>query len=111
MAGPASQLTAVVVRRVVATVCTGAVAGMIVSAATHHLGGVIALGCVASVAILALMTAVATSPRPATFDEERARRVEQLVAELVGRGADEEELRGLVGEAVRLGRGETESTR
>ncbi|HLI16298.1 MAG TPA: hypothetical protein VKV23_09640 [Acidimicrobiales bacterium] len=97
---------AAIVRRVVAVASAAAIAGMIAAAATHHLGGVIALGCVSSGAIVALMVAVAVGETPselgASVDAEAAREVEALVAALVEGGADEAALRRLVGAAARL---------
>jgi hypothetical protein len=84
---------------------------MITCAATHHLGGVIALGCCSSAAILTLMAVVATGGSDheegvgTAVDAEQARAVEGLVTELSSGGADEEQLRALVGAAMRLGRG------
>jgi hypothetical protein len=54
-------------------------------------------------------TAVTAEPgsaaRTAGVDEAQAATVEALVGELVSQGADEQAVRELVGEAVRLGRG------
>jgi hypothetical protein len=106
------RLTARLVRRAVAAVCTLSVAGMIACAATHHLGGVVALGCCSSAAILTLMAVVATESTPepdapgvgSTVDADQARAVERIISELRSAGADEERLRDLAGAAMRLGR-------
>src|SRR4029077_2806282 len=77
-------------------------------------GVALTFGLVTAVAVLCLMVATAvTAPvtGPATtasgtpFDEAQAARVEELVGRLVAQGAPEAAVRGLVGEAVRLGRG------
>ena len=63
----------------------------------------------AAVACLMVATAVvaggAGGAAEGPFDEEQARRVEDLVGGLVAGGAEEARVRELVAEAVRLGRG------
>ena len=54
-------------------ICAGCLAGMIVSAATHHLGPVIALGCVLTAAIVVLLAVSATTPGSALSDRRRSR--------------------------------------
>ncbi|MCU1448233.1 MAG: hypothetical protein JWP02_403 [Acidimicrobiales bacterium] len=99
-----------VVRWVVIAVCVVGIAGMIVGSVGDDNAVALTFGLVTAAAVACLMVATAVSP-PATgsavervFDERQAARVEELIQRLVDGGAPEEEVRRLVGEAVRLGR-------
>jgi hypothetical protein len=101
------------VRRVVLAVCVSGIAGMIVASVNDNNGAALTFGLVTTAAVLCLVVATAVT-RPAgtgtatttPVDEAQAARVEDLVERLVTAGADEKEVRSLVREAVRLGRGD-----
>jgi multisubunit Na+/H+ antiporter MnhC subunit len=101
-------VTARAVRRVVIAVCVTGIAGMIVTSIADSTSGALAFGLVTAAAVLCLMVATAvTGGGRVPLDAEaeaRAQRVEDLVAALVRSGASEDDLRRLVGEAVKLGR-------
>ena len=105
-----------VVRWVVIGVCVVGIAGMIGGSAADNSDLALTFGLITVAAILCLMVATAVSG-PATaantsggaFDEAQAASVERLVERLVADGARESDVRELVGEAVRLGRGAGES--
>jgi hypothetical protein len=93
------------VRGLVAATCTVCVAGMIVSAALRHLGGVLAFGCLSTGAIVTLISVIASASAigaPAAIDARGAHRVERLVEQLVVEGANEATARELVGAALTL---------
>lgn len=102
------------VRIAVALVCIGGIAGMIVGSIADNNGVAITFGLIMATATLCLIlvTAVSgpdgyTSGRthaPIT-DEVAAERIERQVQALVDAGANEAEVRELVGDAIRLGRG------
>jgi hypothetical protein len=95
-------------RIVVAVVCVACVGGMIAGSIAGNNGMALVFGLVIAVAVLCNVVATAVTTEVGLVgevDESQAVRVESLVAELVERGADEEAVRRLVGEAVRLGRG------
>jgi hypothetical protein len=99
------------VRVATITVCVTGIAGMIVSSALNHNGAAITFGILTAIAIICSMvatSAVAAATRsPDDVDaptDALATIVEQQVNQLVEAGADEEAVRQLVGEAVRLGR-------
>ena len=95
------------VRRVVIAVCVAGVVGMIVSSVADRTGAAMTFGLVTAVAVLCLMVATAVSG-PARGGhqrfEEDAARVESGVRRLVDAGADEDDVRRLVGDAIALGR-------
>jgi hypothetical protein len=101
------------VRRLAVAVCVPGVAGMIVASALDHNGVAITIGLVTAAAVLGSMLATAVeaaeSGRPAPAagrgadPDALALVVEERVRTLVDEGADETEVRVLVGEAVRLG--------
>ncbi|HET7487159.1 MAG TPA: hypothetical protein VFJ85_04475 [Acidimicrobiales bacterium] len=102
-------MTARAVRRVVVAVCAAGIAGMIVSSVTEHDGAAVTFGLITTAAVLCLVVATAVSratPAVPAPDEAQAAVVEDRVRDLVAGGADETAVRALVGEAVRLGRGE-----
>lgn len=86
-------------------VCAAGVAGMIVASVLDAEGAALTFGLVTAGAVACLIVATAVGGArggPGEVDEERAARVEQLVAELVAAGADEAQVRRLVQEASRL---------
>lgn len=103
-----------IVRWVVIGVCVAGIAGMIVGSVADNNDIALTFGLITAAAVLCLMVATAVMP-PATatstvtttaaFDERQAARVERLVERLVAEGAQEDAVRELVGEAVRLGKG------
>jgi multisubunit Na+/H+ antiporter MnhB subunit len=103
-----------IVRWIVIGVCVFGIAGMIVGSVADNNDVALTFGLITAAAVLCLMVATAVSPpsassklaaAPTAFDDAQAARVERLVDGLVGAGADESDVRRLVGEAVRLGRG------
>src|SRR5438552_18607521 len=103
-----------VLRWVVMGVCAVGIAGTVAGSVADNSDVALAFGLITAAAVLCLMVATAVSPPSASsktaaataaFDEARAARVERLVDGLVAAGADESDVRRLVGEAVRLGRG------
>ena len=97
-------------RRAATAVCVAAIVGMIVSAVNESTAGALTAGMVAAAAALAmiLVTAVTADGAPGVgvspVDESLAAEIEDRVRSLVAMGADEAEVRELVGAAVRLGR-------
>jgi hypothetical protein len=114
------MISARAVRSIAIGVCVAGVAGMIVTSALNHNGAAITFGLLTAVAILCSMVATSVAADtlfrtgrtgrrgPAGGDnppsEALATIVEEQVKSLVGGGADEQAVRQLVGEAVRLGR-------
>lgn len=100
-------MTARAVRWLVVVVCVGGIVGMIVGSIADNNGVAMSFGIVTAVAVLCLMVATAvTGGGRVPLDAEaeaRAQRIEGHVADLVRGGADESEVRRLVGEAVKLG--------
>jgi hypothetical protein len=99
-----------VVRLATVAICVVGIAGMIVGSLDgNNNGAVVTFGLIAAVSILVLMAVAATSQRlpggPGAIDEVVAERVEGRIARLVAAGADEEELRDLVRDTLRLRRG------
>lgn len=118
MTGVRTAVSTRAVRRVVMVVCAGGIAGMIVSSINDNNGAALTFGLVTTVAVICLVVATAVT-RPAgpavtaevqpggtagNGEEMQGALVEGLVADLVAAGADEAAVRGLVREAVRLGR-------
>jgi len=101
-----------VVRLVVAVVCVAGIGGMVAGSIADNNGAAVTSGLVAAVAIVVLMAftlatrAAESGSRARPVDELRAERVEHQLQALVSRGTDEQALRSLVADAVRLGRGE-----
>src|SRR5262249_50078829 len=107
-------MTARAVRSVVLVVCGLGIAGMIITSILGHNAAAVAFGLVTAAGVLCSMGATAVAngaPAPAAagatgaVDERQAALVEDLIQELVAAGADEDEIRRLVRQAVRLGRG------
>jgi len=98
-------MTARVVRRVVIAVCVIGIGGMIAGSVADNNAVALTFGLVTAAAVACLIVATAVSaPTAGRNDEERAARVETLIGGLVAAGADEEAVRALVREAVRLGK-------
>lgn len=106
------------VRTLTLLVCGAGIAGMIVTSILNHNGAAVTFGLITAVAVLCSMVAKAVAAdteqrlgRPLEGDDAGvpvdalADLVEHQVQDLVGHGADEDTVRQLVGEAVRLGRG------
>lgn len=105
------------IRLTVIAVCVGGIVGMIVTSATDHNGAAVTFGLVTAVAVLCQMTATtvfneatgaAGAPlagEPPHGDAEQdAEQVEARIGALVGAGADEQAVRDLARQAIRLGR-------
>jgi hypothetical membrane protein len=92
------------VRWAVVVVCVGGIAGMIVSSIADNTNAAMTFGLITAAAATSLiLVSAVTSPGPAD-DELLAAAVEDRVQALVEGGADEREVRALVGDAVALGR-------
>jgi hypothetical protein len=98
------------VRRATLVVCVVGIAGMIVTSALNHNGAAITFGIITAIAIVCSMVATSVASSITTGvdvtapPDALAAIVEQQVVAIVDAGADEEAVRQLVGEAVRLGR-------
>jgi len=93
-------------RIAVAAIFVGGIAGMIIASVNdNNNGAVVTCGLITAVTSLMLIAFTFASRQPGTIDENLARRVEDRVTSLVSGGADETEVRSLVRDAVRLGRG------
>jgi hypothetical protein len=94
------------VRRVVVAVCVVGIAGMIAGSVADDNDVALTFGLLTAAAVVCLMVATAVGgSAEGALDEDQARRVEDLVGDLVAGGAEEARVRELVAEAVRLGRG------
>ena len=85
----------------------GGIAGMVVASILDNNGAAITAGLITAVAAicLMLMTALLNQPRDeVAFDDRTAEEIEGRISHIVESGADEEDVRALVREAVRLGR-------
>jgi hypothetical protein len=83
------------------------IAGMIITSVNgNNEGYVITIGMTTAVAALVLIAASATGAPSEieVFDDVRAERLEGEVQALLADGADESQVRGLVRDAIRLGR-------
>ena len=103
------------VRLVVAVVCVLGIAGMIVTSIANNVGAAVTFGLITAAAVLCSIVATAVTAAPGagvagSVDERQGEVVEGLIERLVEQGTDEAELRKLVGEAVRLGRGMSRTT-
>ena len=87
----------------VLVVCVAAIAGMIVTSITDHVGAAITFGVLAAIAVLCSIVATSVTGA-AVVDEVQAQRVEELITQLVEEGADERAVRRLVGAAQKLGK-------
>lgn len=100
-------MTAPRLRALVIALCACGIAGMIVSSIRgNNNGWVITFGFVTLIPALTLLVVnvVLNAERGLGVDESLAERVESRVDRLRDSGADEETLRELVRDAVRLGR-------
>ena len=103
------------VRRLVIAVFVAGIIGMIVSSILASNGAATTFGLITAVAAMGLVLVTSVTPPSAlgssrdvtapTIDPAIAADVETRVAALVDAGADESEVRRLVGRAVELGRG------
>jgi hypothetical protein len=88
---------------------------MIVTSIADSTGGALTFGLATAAAVVGLILVTSVTSAPAAGDllaEAAAERVELEVAELVGRGVDEDAVRRVVRAAVRLGwvQGRAEAT-
>ena len=100
-------MTAARLRALVIGLCACGIAGMIVASVRgNNNGWVVTSGFVTLVPALVLLAvnAVLNAEQGTTIDESLAERVEHQVDALRDGGADEEALRQLVRDSVRLGR-------
>jgi len=91
-----------------AVVFVGGIAGIIVSSINgNNNGWVLLFGMSTAAAAVILIAVTAASPRPRidVFDDVVAERIEQRVQALVASGADEEQARALVRDALEMVRG------
>jgi multisubunit Na+/H+ antiporter MnhB subunit len=93
------------VRRLVVAVFVLGVAGIIAFSIADEPDAALASGLLTAAAAIVLIAVTAvTTPRRAADPEALAERLEDRVRALVASGADEAEVRSLVGDAVALGR-------
>jgi hypothetical protein len=89
-------------------VCVAGIAGMIVSSIADNNGAAMTAGIVTAVAVLCLIVATSVTGGARVGAEAHlellASEVEEQVAVVVAQGAQEEDVRRLVGAAVKLGR-------
>jgi hypothetical protein len=101
-------VTLKVFRIVCALIFVGGIVTMIVtSIASNSMGVMITTGLVTAVAaivLLAVSSAVQGKPLGGIADDIAAERVERRIDQLVAGGADEQVVRSLVRDSVRLGR-------
>jgi hypothetical protein len=93
--------------RVCAAVFVAGIAGIIVASVNGNNEGVIlTIGLCIVLAAVSLLTygAVTVKGRIDAFDDADAERLEQQIAALVAAGADDQQVRDLVRDAMRLGR-------
>ena len=91
-----------------AVLWVGGIVGMIVSSVNgNNNGWVVTFGVITAIASIALISATAATSRDRidVFEEAQAERLEDKVQGLVEAGADEDAVRDLVRDALRLGRG------
>ena len=93
------------VRGTVIVVCVAGIAGMIIGSIADNNAVALTFGLVTAAAVACLIVVTAVTAPTAARADERAERVEELIQGLVSAGADEEDVRSLVREAVRLGAG------
>jgi Na+(H+)/acetate symporter ActP len=79
-------------------------------ATDNNNGWVMSFGWLAAASMITLIVANTVRPRVTTEHETLAERIEQRVGELVDSGADEKQLRDLIGDAVRFGRTRSDQT-
>ena len=111
--GAPPRLSPRLVRRIVLVVFALGIGGMIAGSIMDNNGFAMTFGLVTAVAALALVLVTSVSPPDAlagttpapVVDERLAADLEARIDALVRAGADEEQVRRLVGRAVELGRG------
>jgi hypothetical protein len=91
------------VRAAVLVVCGAGIAGMIIGSVADNNAVALTFGLVTAAAVACLIVVTAVTAPTAARTDERAERVEELIQGLVSAGADEEDVRALVREAVGLG--------
>jgi hypothetical protein len=91
-----------------ALVFIGGIVTMIVtSVVSNNMGVMVTTGLItaaAALVLLAVSSATEGKPIGSITDDIAAERLERRIAALVSRGTDEEELRAIVRESIRLGR-------
>lgn len=94
------------VRRVVLVICAAGIVGMIVTSIADDGGGAVTFGLITAAAVVALIL-VTSVAGPDAFrrdagglDEDVATELEARIRRLVEAGADEDEVRRLVGTAL-----------
>ena len=95
-------MTTRAVRVLVALVCAGGIAGMIVGSIANNNAVAMTFGLVTAAAALCLI--VATAVTKPTGQDDAGAEVEARIARLVEQGVDEAELRALVRASVQVGR-------
>ena len=111
---PASPLGPRAIRRIVITVFILGIGGMIAGSILDSNGFAITFGLITAIAALALVLVTQVSPpgslakrsksETPVVDEQLAADLESRISTLVAEGADETDLRKLVGRAIELGR-------
>lgn len=94
-------MRASVLKVLLRVVAAAGIPGIIVGSIAENDAVAITFGSITAVAALGLILVTAATSAPAT--EAAGESLEARIAALVAAGADEREVRGLVGEAVRLG--------
>ena len=98
-------MTTRTVRRLLVAACVGGIAGMIATSIADSTGGALTFGFLTAAGALGLvLVTVVTTGGVARDPDELALDVEDRVSTLVAGGADEQAVRALVRDAVRLGR-------
>jgi len=92
-------------RTVLRIVAAAGIPGIIVGSIAGNDAVALVFGSITATAAFGLivLTAATSSSAPTESDEEIGESVEAKIAELVASGADEDRVRGLVADAVRLG--------
>jgi len=92
----------------IATFSAGIPSIIVSSILGNNVGYVVSFGSVTAIAAIVMLatSAVTNSKRLDAFDEVLAEKLEQRVTQLVAAGADENELRQVVREAMNLARGQ-----
>ena len=90
-----------VLKVVLRLVAAAGIPGIIAGSIAENDAVAITFGSITAVAALGLILVTAATSSPAADDVGQA--LEARIARLVAAGADEQEVRGLVGDAVRLG--------
>jgi hypothetical protein len=92
----------------IATFIAGIPSIIVSSILGNNEGYVVSFGSVTAIAAIVMLatSAVTNSKRLDAFDEVLAEKLEQRVTQLVAAGADENELRQVVREAMNLARGQ-----